>query len=173
MKDFRPLRHTILATRSRPLQTFHNREDEHGREQTEHNEHAPNHPERHTCAPDAGDDAGEVVANGGHAEPQAHHHALVLWRCHLRDKGDANGTQQQFGKGQHEIGADQPVGRNQSATHTTLGLQLGRTSQGEGTDDQDEEAEGGYNHAHADLTRRGRLLAFLRQGAEDRHRDRR
>ena len=147
----------ISAARGCPLQPFHDREDEHGGEQAEHDKHAPDHPKRHTGSPDTGNDAGEVVADGGHAEPQAHHHTLVLGRRHLGDEGDADGAQQQLGKSQHEIGADEPIGRDQGTAHTALCLQLGRTGQGEGTDDQDKEAQRSDNHAHTNLARRGRL----------------
>ena len=108
-----------------PFQPLHDREDEHGGEEAERNKHTPHHPERHTCTPNTGDDAGEVVADSSHAEPQSHHHAFVFRRCHLRDERDADGTQQQLGEGQDEIGANQPIGRDQGTAHATLRLQFG------------------------------------------------
>ena len=90
------------------IELLDNREDEEGGKQADAHQGAPDDVERHV--PHVARNADELVAESRCYEPSAHHHALVLRRSHLRDKRDADGRKQQFGKGQDEVSADEQVG---------------------------------------------------------------
>ena len=91
------------------FETFHLREDEDEREETQHGQSSPHHIEGH-FAPEQCRNHREEVADGRGHEPTAHHHSFVLGRSDLRDERNAHRREQQLGECEDKLSADQPTG---------------------------------------------------------------
>ena len=138
-------------------------EDEERGHQADAHQCAPHDVE--VLAPQDGGDAHEEVAHGGGHKPSAHHHALELRGSHLGDKGDADGGEQKFGKGEDEIGAHQDVGAHVGQVLGCLGVGGG---QADGGDGHQQVGDGRHQHSQSNLHGCLGFLALLAKPAEER-----
>ena len=99
------------------VQLLDDGEDEEGCEETDACQNAPD--DGQVLAPEITWNLYEEVAKGCGNEPATHHHASILGRSYLGDEGNADRGEEQLCKGEHQICADEQIGRHIS--HVEVG----------------------------------------------------